>query len=183
MHEYIDEMDDFTEPEMDDEEWEKFDNPPQEQLDHAQSLVGKYCSTQKETISTPFLSNLLCKVVKVNDNRRGGNREQVLVRVYRNKQTWAFKTWWWTGTGREVLQCVSSSHLVETTEHPTIKDIIISSLSICTRIITESLSTEKSSFKYGWWHDRYMWQYITPFSSFLASLCDFGRAFKKGVIF
>ncbi len=171
---------------FDDEDDELFDipddyddTPNPEHIAYAKSLVGKYCTSITHSIS--YLDNLLCRVICVNDNKRGGNTSQVLMRVYRSNGMWEFRRWWFIGTDRQMLECVDSHHLTETMERPTINEYIASTLSAIARIITANLSTEHTSFKYGWWHDEYMWRHISPLSSLLAAFCDLPRAFKYGV--
>ncbi len=165
--------------EIDDYYPEYEDRPPtQKQLDHARSLIGKFCKSNGG--NTPLLKNLLCKVIAVNDYRRGGNPSQVKMMAYRNNQRWGFKYWWHIGSETKRYEVIGSGWLTETTERPTIKDYILGEISRNLRIIISNLSSEHTAFHYKWWKHDGMWQYLPPIANLVSAFNDFGNAFKYG---
>ncbi len=150
----------------------------QEQKDHALSLVSEWCVSKSGV--TPFLSGLLCKVIKVNDNCKGGNASQVQIIVYRSGNMFASHTHYLI-PNTNITETVDSGWLVTTDNRPTAKDYLKMIASITLRVIVSSASNEKTSFKYAWWKGDSMWSYTPPINNVLAATYDLGRAFKYGV--
>ncbi|MCK9369901.1 hypothetical protein M0R04_08355 [Candidatus Dojkabacteria bacterium] len=151
-----------------------------EQKNYALSLVGLWCKTKSEHGLTPFLDNLLCKVMAVNDTKKGGNPSQVQVLVYRNAHRFVPRTWMCIPNIR-TYEIVDSSWLIPTDLRPTIKDYALSVFSINARKVFSSIGNEQTGFKYQWWKHSGMWQYLAPINSMIAALYDTGLAFKYGV--
>ncbi|KKN59264.1 hypothetical protein LCGC14_0543630 [marine sediment metagenome] len=154
--------------------------PSQEQIDHAKSLVGKWCIS-KGTSCTPLLSNLLCKVLSVNDASRGGNPAQVRMIPFRNKAMFAFHTWWLI-PHTDIFEVVDSGWLIPTSERPRKTECVIAYVSMSLRILWGWLSKESMSFKYRWWNTKGLpFNYLPPINSLISAVYDLGRAFKYGV--
>jgi hypothetical protein len=175
---YLDEPEDWPDDYLDYEE----KPPTQEQLDHAKSIVGKYCISKSDLTLTPFLTNLLCKVTRVNDNARGENSTQVRIRVYRCGQMWGFGTWYLIGTSYgDVDQAVDSGWLIPTEERPSFSDRINCVFSTLARMTTSQISQEHQAFHYKWWYRDPIWPYLSPITSLLSALVDFVDSFRYGV--
>lgn len=173
---YLEELEDWP----DDYSMDYDEEPPtQKELDYAKSLVGKFCLSKSDC--TPFLSNLLCKVTRVNNDSRGGNPTQVWVKVYRCKQMWAFKTWYLIGTNGEKSQVVDSGWLISTDRRPTFLDRINYAISTPARIVTCWISQEHKAFQYEWWYRDSIWQYLPPIAGLLSSFVDFIDSFRYGI--
>jgi hypothetical protein len=164
--------------EKDSDEYDPCDwEPDQKELDHAASVVGKYCTCPDGC--TDHLKGMLCKVISVNNEERGGNAAQVKVIVFKNNAMWDFRNWMWCPEG-ERYEVFGGGWMEPTDARPTMVDRIVGWTAAMTRIAVSEIGREKTAFGYKWWKDADA-RFHAPLCSLVGAFCDTARAFKRGV--
>ena len=160
-----------------DDDYEPVDyEPTQKDLDHAASLVGKYCTCPEGC--TDSLHNMLCKVIAINIDERGGNASQVRCIVFKNDAMWDVGRWM-CGPRGERYEVFGGGWMEPTDARPTMVDRIVGWTSYLVRITYSEIGQEKTAFHYKWWKDYAMC--YAPVCNLVGALYDTVRAFKYGV--
>jgi hypothetical protein len=170
-------MDDMLEKDFDDYDYDPDMAPSQKDLDHAASVVGKYCTCPEGC--TPSLKNVLCKVIAVNTEERGGDASQVRVIMFKNNEMWDPKLWMLIPMG-ERYEVYGGWWMEPTDARPTMVDRIVGWTSYIARITFSEIGREKTAFHYKWWKD-FDARSHAPVCSILGALYDTVLAFKYGV--